>query len=67
METPSDINNIKALFRTKPEVMPRISKKLDKPTYTTLKKFQDKLIENAMSIPSYNTDLSHLALVIKDT
>jgi hypothetical protein len=67
MTTQSDIDNITALFRTKPENLPRISTKTEKPTYTTIKKFQDKLIENAMSIPSFTTDLGHLALVIKES
>lgn len=47
--------------------MPRILTKIDKPTYTTLKQFEDKLIENAMSIPSYDNNLGHLALVITET
>ena len=64
MATQSDIDNITALFLTKQEDMPRISTRTDKPTYLSIKKFHDRLQENAMAVPSFTTDLGHLALVI---
>jgi hypothetical protein len=57
-------SNIQALFRTQTANMPRISTSTEKPSYTSLKKFQEAIDENAMSVPSYTTDLGHLALVI---
>ena len=59
--------NITALFRTQLADMPKISTHDEKPTYSSLKKFQAAIDENAMAVPSYTTDLGHLALVITDT
>ena len=60
----SSVTNITALFRTQQADMPKISTHDEKPSYTSLKKFQAAIDENAMAIPSYTTDLGHLALVI---
>jgi hypothetical protein len=51
-------------FTVKPENMPRISTDASKPTYSTLRAFQDAIQDNAMTIPSPQTELGHLALVI---
>lgn len=59
--------DITALFRTQTADMPTISTLTEKPTYPSLRKFQDAINENAMAIPSYQTDLGHLALVLSDT
>ena len=53
-----------AQFVTKPEDMPRISTSADKPNYTSLKKFQEHLDDNALTITSNTTELGHLALTI---
>ena len=57
-------DNIQALFRTQQADMPRLSSPTEKPNYSTLKKFQEAIEENAMSVPSNSTDLGHLAIVI---
>jgi hypothetical protein len=67
MASQSEIDNIQALFRTKPEDMPRISTRTEKPTYTTIQKFQKKINENAIAILSLSTNLRHLALVLSPT
>ena len=62
------IENIKGLFRTATEDMPAISTPGSRPTYTTLRRFQDKLNANAMAVPSHQSEtLGHLGLVISDT
>jgi hypothetical protein len=60
----NQIDNIQALFRTQQADMPRLSTPTEKPNYSTLKRFQEAIEENAMSVPSNTTDLGHLALVI---
>jgi hypothetical protein len=62
----STITDITALFRTQLADMPKISTHDEKPSYTSLKKFQTAIDENAMAVPSYTTDLGHLALVISE-
>ena len=47
--------------------MPKISTERTPPNDTTLTKFQEALEENALAIQTYDTDLGHLALVIKDS
>ena len=58
-------HSIAVTFTTATADMPKISTITAKPSYTTIKKFQDKINENAMTIPSPQTDLGHLALVLK--
>jgi hypothetical protein len=64
MTQTNQIDNIQALFCTQQADMPRLSTPTEKPNYTTLKKFQEAIEENVMSVPSNTTDLGHLALVI---
>ena len=58
------IEKIIGLFPTKTEDMPKISTPGNRPTYTSLRLFQDKLDVNAMSIPFPKTRLGHLGLVL---
>ena len=60
-------NSIAVTFTTATADMPKISTITSKPSYTTIKRFQDKINENAMTIPSSQTDLGHLALVLEPT
>ena len=64
MLTSTNIDNIVALFKTKSENMPKISPNGERPSYTTLRKFQEAINDNAMAIPSPNDELGHLGLVI---
>lgn len=61
----TSIENIKGLFYHKTEDMPRISSLGARPKYSSLHNFQDKLNNNAMSIP--DTEFGHLALVVSPT
>jgi hypothetical protein len=61
------IDTIIGSFTIKPEHMPRISTDESKPTYSTLRAFQDAIQDNAMTIPSPQTELGHLALVVSPT
>jgi hypothetical protein len=58
--------DISAQFAHPQETLPRLSTATSRPTFTSIYDFQDKLIENATSIPLNDTDLGHLALVISD-
>ena len=58
------IDPILANFTIKPELMPRISTDSSKPTHSSLRMFQDAIQDNAMTIPSPQTELGHLALVV---
>lgn len=60
-------NSIAVTFTTATADMPKISTITSKPSYTSIKRFQDKINENAMTIPSSQTDLGHLALVLDPT
>jgi hypothetical protein len=62
--TATQSTDITALFRTQTADMPTISSLTDKPSYPSLRKFQDAINENAMAVSSYQTDLGHLALVL---
>ena len=57
------IANITGLFPHKTEDLPKISQPGSRPSYTSLRLFQDQINENAMAIPSSNTKLGHLGLV----
>ena len=64
----TSIEIIKGLFNTKSEDMPKISTFGNAPNYTSLNKFQEKLNQNAMAVPSHQShNLGHLGLVIKNT
>ena len=58
------IEKIIGLFPTKTEDMPKISTPGNRPTYTSLRLFQDQLDANAMIIPYPKTLLGHLGLVL---
>ena len=60
------IENIVKLFPTKTEDMPKISTPGTRPTYTSLRRFQDQLNTNAMTIPFPKTLLGHLGLVLPE-
>ena len=63
----SSIENITGLFVTNTEEMPKISTPGERPTYTSLRKFQDKINANAIAIPSHQSlTIGHLGLVIPD-
>jgi hypothetical protein len=64
--TATQSTDITALFRTQTADMPTISTLTEKPSYPSLRKFQDAINENAMAVSSYQTDLGHLVLVISD-
>jgi len=62
------IENIKGLFHTQTEDMPKISTEGERPSYTTLRLFQDAFNKNARSIPSHQShNLGHLGIAIRDT
>ena len=44
--------------------MPKISSATTAPTYTSLRTFQDAINQNTLNIPSYQTELGHLSLVM---
>ena len=67
MATAAGITSIQSFFQIAPEEMPKMSTATSKPNYTTIKKFLEALEQNAMSIPSTQSELGHLALVISDT
>ena len=51
------IENVTNLFPTKTEDMPKILTPGNRPTYTFLRLFQDKLNKNAMAVPFPKTTL----------
>ena len=53
-------------FRISPDLMPKMSTPTMAPNYTSIRKFQLALEENALSIQSHQTELGHLALVISE-
>ena len=61
------IDNIVKLFPTATEDMPKLSTPGQRPTYTSLRRFQDQLNINAMAIPFPKTKLGHLGLVLSET
>ena len=65
MSTQTGLDAITAQFETRIEDMPRISTSSSKPTYTSIKIFQEVIDANAMSISSFTTELGHLALTRK--
>ena len=54
-------------FPVSPENMPRLSTATEAPTFTSIKAFREALEQNAMSIPSNQTELGHLSLVLSTT
>ena len=52
-------------FRISPDQMPKMSTPTTAPNYTTIRKFQLALEENALSVQSHQCELGCLALVIK--
>ena len=61
------IADIEAALPTSIADMPKISSESERPNYTTLKEFQNKLDENALSIYNPTTDLGYLQMVIDET
>ena len=61
------IENVTNLFPTKTEDMPKISTPGNRPTYSSLRLFQDKLNVNTMTVPFPKTTLGHLGLVLPTT
>ena len=47
--------------------MPRLSTATEAPTFTSIKAFREALEQNAMSIPSNQTELGYLSLVLSTT
>jgi len=64
MASATELQDIHAHFGIKPAEMPRIHQDGKEPTYTSIQKFCEALERNAMSVPSRQTKLGHLALVI---
>ena len=62
--TVHEFDGITHQFHIKPHEMPSISTPTMTPNYTSIKKFELALCENALAISSYQTHLGHLALVI---
>ena len=60
-------SNIQQYFAVPAAHMPSIHEPGMEPTYTSLRKFCEVLERNAMSVPSSQTELGHLALVIPTT
>ena len=58
------IENVTNLFPHKTDDMPKISTPGNRPTYTSLRMFQDKLNDNAMAVPFPKTTLGHLGLIL---
>ena len=52
-------------FRISPDQMPKMSTPTMAPNYTSIRKFQLALEENALSVQSHQSELGYLALVIK--
>ena len=67
MQSQSNIDNIKALFRTQLCDMPRISSPTEAPNFSSLNAFQQAINENAMNIPSWTGQLGHLFITLKTT
>ena len=64
MKSNLSTDTITSQFRIKPEDMPAMSTPTMASKYSSIRKFQTALEENAFAIQSYETDLGHLALVI---
>ena len=64
MKSNLSTDTITSQFRIKPEDMPARSTPTMAPKYSSIRRFQTALEENAFAIQSYETDLGHLALVI---
>ena len=62
--TVHEFDGITRQFRIKPDEMPRMSTETTTPNYLSIRKFEQALRENALSISSYQTHLGHLALVV---
>ena len=56
---------IPSQFRISPDQIPKMSSSTMAPSYTSIRKFQLALEENAFAIQSHQTKLGHLALVIQ--
>jgi len=61
--TVHEFDGITRQFRVKPDEMPVMSTSTMTPNYTSIKKFEQALRDNALAISSYQTHLGHLALV----
>ena len=62
--TVHEFDGITRQFRVKPHEMPVMSTPTMTPNYTSIKKFEQALRDNALAISSYQTHLGHLALVV---
>jgi hypothetical protein len=67
--TLTSASDITAQFPIKPSAMPKIATDIEKPTFTSLTKFQEAINEQAIAIPAPTGDtaLGHLHLVITPT
>ena len=63
----SNLDAVTSQFETRSEDMPRISTSSTKPNYTSLKKFQDAIDDNALPIMLTTIELGHLALTRSPT
>ena len=59
-------DHITASFPTSQTNMPRLSTMTETPTFATIKLFREELEKNAMSIPTPQTELGHLRLVLDE-
>ena len=64
MTSQAELDGIVSLFTIAPSDMPHISSPRSKPTYSSLRAFQDAINKNALCISSLQTELGHLALVL---
>ena len=62
--TVHEFDGITRQFRIKPHEMPVMSTPTMTPNYTSIKKFEQALRENALAVSSYQTHLGHLSLVV---
>ena len=61
------VNNIKGLFSTQIEDVPKILMAGERPTYTSLRLFQTVFNKNARAVPSHQSHtLGHPGLTIKE-
>ena len=58
---------VSSYFITAEKDMPRINTGTEKPSFTSLQHFQDKLDENMLAVPNPTDTLGYLGLVITAT
>lgn len=67
MASTTDLTTIQAHFAVPADQMPKLHEDGKEPTFTTIQKFREQLERNAMAVPSSQTKLGHLALVVSPT